>query len=292
MKSKIKKLSLSIKQKNALTGYLFFLPWIIGFFVFTLYPIIYSVGISMNELRITTEGITMNYKGLEYYYEALNVDTSFKTNLMNELYFTLCATPIIIVFSLVIALLLNKKYPGCSFFRGVFFLPVIIMSGPIISELLTKYTLNLTGLNPVINQFLTGLPSIISKPVLFALENLVYFLWYAGAQILIFLAGLQKVSSEVYEAASIDGATVWEKFWKITLPFVKPFAMVNTIYTVMELANSASNSVNTKIVSHLLEVGRPYSFSAAMSWIYFGVTLVLLLFVYLVFQGFERRSRG
>jgi ABC-type sugar transport system permease subunit len=292
MKRKKKKHSLTIKQRNSLTGYLFFSPWIIGFLVFTLYPVIYSVKLSLNELNITTNGILMKYKGLYYYNEAINVDTSFKTYLIDEVYFTLCATPIIIVFSLIIALLLNKKYPLRSFFRGVFFLPVIIMSGPVISELLTKYIIDLSTFNPIIFQFLMGLPGFVRNPIFFALHNLVFFLWFSGAQILIFLAGLQKVSYEVYEAASIDGATAWEKFWKITVPFIKPLAMVNAIYTVMELANSSYNNVNMKIDSHLLEVGRPYSFSAAMSWIYFGVTLALLLLVYLIFQGFGRRDRA
>lgn len=292
MKSKKKKHSLTIKQRNSLTGYLFFSPWIIGFFVFTLYPAIYSIKLSMNELQITTDGILMKYKGLYYYNEAINVDTSFKTNVIDEVYFALSATPIIIVFSLIIALLLNRKYPLRSFFRGVFFLPVIIMSGPVISELLTKYIMNLAVFNPVIYQFLMRLPSFVRNPIFFALSNLVFFLWFSGAQILIFIAGLQKVSTEIYEAASIDGATAWEKFWKITVPFVKPLAMVNAIYTVMELANTSYNYVNIKIASHLLEVGRPYSFSAAMSWIYFGVTLLLLLLVYLVFQGFGRRDKA
>ena len=286
----MKKFSLTIKQRNAIAGYLFILPWIIGFLLFTLYPVILSIRLSFNDVRIS-EGISLSFSGWKYYYEALNVDTQFKTNLGETVIFICCATPIIIVFSLVIAMLLNGKYPLRTLFRGIFFLPVIIMSGPVISDLMSQYSVDLSKLSPLIYDFINNLPGFIKTPILFSLNNLVLILWFSGVQILLFLAGLQKVGREVYEAASIDGATGWEKFWKITLPHIKPMALINSVYTVMEIANYANNSVNTKISSHLLEVNRPYSFSAAMSWIYFMVILLLLLAAYIIFNGWKRRDK-
>jgi len=237
-----------------------------------------------------SEGLSLKFNGWQYYYEALNVDTQFKTNLGETVIFICCATPIIVVFSLIIAMLLNGKYPLRTLFRAIFFLPVIIMSGPVISDLLSQYSVDLSKLSPLIYNFIDSLPGFIRTPIFFSLNNLVLILWFSGVQILLFLAGLQKVGTEVYEAASIDGATGWEKFWKITLPHIKPIAMINSVYTVMEIANYSNNSVNNKISSHLLEVNRPYSFSAAMSWIYFVVILLLLLAVYIIFNG--RRDRG
>lgn len=286
----MKKLSLTIKQRNAITGYLFILPWIIGFLVFTLYPVILSIRLSFNEVRIS-EGILLKFRGWEYYHEALNVDTQFKTNLGETVIFICCAIPIIIVFSLIIAMLLNGRYPLRTLFRGIFFLPVIIMSGPVISDLMSQYSVDLSKLSPLIYDFINNLPGFIKTPIFFSLNNLVLILWFSGVQILLFLAGLQKIGKEIYEAASIDGATGWEKFWKITLPHLKPMALINSVYTVMEIANYANNSVNTKISSHLLEVNRPYSFSAAMSWIYFMVILLLLLAVYIIFNGWKRRDK-
>ena len=286
----MKKLSLTIKQRNAITGYLFILPWIIGFLVFTLYPLILSIRLSFNEVRIS-EGILLKFRGWEYYHEALNVDTQFKTNLGETVIFICCAIPIIIVFSLIIAMLLNGRYPLRTLFRGIFFLPVIIMSGPVISDLMSQYSVDLSKLSPLIYDFINNLPGFIKTPIFFSLNNLVLILWFSGVQILLFLAGLQKIGKEIYEAASIDGATGWEKFWKITLPHLKPMALINSVYTVMEIANYANNSVNTKISSHLLEVNRPYSFSAAMSWIYFMVILLLLLAVYIIFNGWKRRDK-
>ncbi|MEG6612629.1 sugar ABC transporter permease [Pseudoclostridium thermosuccinogenes] len=290
--AKNKKKGFTIKQRNALAGYIFFSPWIIGFFAFTFYPVIYSLILSVNAVQIKTGGIAMTWKGLTFYHEAVNIDTSFKIALGDTVMFIACATPLVLVFSLIVALLLNGKYPLRTFLRAVFFLPVIIMSGPVISELLNKYTADFTNSDPKILLFLYGLPSFIQKPVLYALSNLVLILWFSGTQILIFLAGLQKIGRDIYEAAEIDGANSWEKFWKITLPFIKPMAMINAIYTIVEIANFANNEVNKKISGHLFEVNRPYSFSAAMSWIYFITILLILLVVYVIFSYLERRERA
>lgn len=280
----MKKNKLSMRGKEIAAGYMFLLPWLIGFFVFSLYPIIYSVMLSLNEVHITsTEGVTFTWKGVQYFYEALRVDTSFLTILGESVTFICFATPIILVFSLVIAILLNHEFPGRTFFRVLFFFPVIIMSGSVISELLGSYTLDFSQMSGVVYNFLNSLPGILQKPIFFALNNLVLILWFCGVQILLFLAALQKVGREVYEAAEVDGASSWEKFWKITLPHIKSMILVNAVYTVMEIANYSNNEVLEKISSHMFEVTRPYSFSAAMSWIYFLVIAMILLVIFLLF---------
>lgn len=276
---------------KAVTGFAFVLPFLLGFAVFTAYPIIYSIALSLNEVRIdSAQGMILTWKGLDYYYEALRVDTTFLTALGNHVLFICCATPIILVFSLIIAILLNKKFVGRTFFRVLFFFPVIIMSGSVISSLLGSYTIDFASMSSTVHNFLTTLPSFFQKPIFFALENLVLILWFSGVQILLFLASLQKVGREIYEAAEIDGAGAWQKFWKITLPHVKPMILLNAIYTVMEIANYANNEVSSKISSHMFEVSRPFSFSAAMSWIYFLTVCVILIVVCLLFRGREKRG--
>ena len=278
-------------MRESITGYLFFLPWIIGFIVFTLYPILYSVYISLNEIQISADGtIHAAWKGFHYYYEALQVDTVFTVNLFDALLHIACATPVIVVVALVIALFLSKRYPLRTFFRGVFFLPVIIMSGPVISDLLGQYSVGLTEESPLLFSFMSSLPSFLQSPVFFVLDNLVLILWFSGVQILLFIAGLNKISPELYEAASIDGASAWESFWKITMPHLKPFALLGAVYSIMETANYANLEVNSKIQSHLHEIGRPYSFSSAMSWIYFLSVLVLLVFAFLLLGGMKRKE--
>ncbi len=288
----MKRKGLTLHGRKALTGSLFVLPWIIGFALFSAYPIVYSIALSLNEVSIsTTEGVTFAWRGFDYYYEALRVDTTFLTVLGDNVLFICCATPIILVFSLIIAILLNKKFPGRTFFRVLFFLPVIIMSGSVIQELLGSYTIDFSKMSDTVYSFLNTLPEFFRKPIFFALENLVLILWYSGVQILLFLAALQKVGPEIYEAASIDGAGGWQKFWKITLPHVKPIILLNAIYTVMEIANGANNEVNAKISAHMFEVNRSFSFSAAMSWIYFLVVCAMLVVIVILFGGREKHEK-
>lgn len=288
----MKRKGLTMHGRNALTGSIFVLPWVIGFLIFTLYPIIYSIALSLNDVSISTEaGMQLTWKGFDYYYEALRIDTTFLTALGNNVLFICCATPIVLVFSLIIAILLNKSFVGRTIFRVLFFLPVIIMSGSVIQELLGSYTIDFATMSETVYNFLNTLPEFFRKPIFFALENLVLILWYSGVQILLFLAGLQKVGRTLYEAAEIDGAGAWQKFWKITLPHVKPMILLNAIYTVMEIANSANNEVTNKISSHMFEVNRPFSFSAAMSWIYFLTVCGLLLVILILFGGRGKREK-
>lgn len=288
----MKKPALSMHGRKALTGLLFVLPWIIGFLLFAAYPIVLSIRLSLNEVAISsTEGMQFAWRGSDYYYEALRVDTTFLTALGNNVMFICCATPIILVFALIIAILLNKEFPGRTFFRVLFFFPVIIMSGSVIQELLGSYTIDFATMSDTVYNFLSALPEILQKPIFFALENLVLILWFSGVQILLFLASLQKVSPQVYEAADIDGAGAWEKFWKITLPHVKPMILLNAVYTVMEIANYSGNEVIHKISAHMFEVNRPFSFSAAMSWIYFLVVCGILIVIVLLFGRGDKREK-
>ncbi len=288
----MKKPELTMHGRKALTGFAFLLPWLIGFLLFTVYPIGLSVWLSLNEVAISsTEGMQFAWRGFDYYYEALRVDTTFLTTLGSNVLFICCATPIILVFSLIIAILLNKEFRGRTFFRVLFFFPVIIMSGSVIQELLGSYSIDFATMSDTVYSFLTALPSVLQKPIFFALENLVLILWFSGVQILLFLASLQKVGPALYEAADIDGAGAWEKFWKITLPHVKPMILLNAVYTVMEIANYSGNQVISKISSHIFEVNRPFSFSAAMSWIYFLVVCAILGLIVLLFNGRKKHEK-
>ncbi len=283
---------LTNKTRNALIGYGFVAIWIIGFFALTLYPTIYSILLGLNDVKITPQGMLFSWKGLYHFKYALNEDLYFKTSLGTTVLFIACSTPVIVVFSLIIALLLNGKYPLRMFYRVIFFLPVIIMSGPVISRLLSNYSLDFSTDLPVVYTFLETMPSVIQKPALFILENLTIILWFSGVQILLFLASLQKISPNLYEAADIDGAGGWEKFWKITLPHVAPIALLVTIYTVVDIANDSSMAVNTRITDMMFNQTRLYSASAAMSWIYFIVLALLLVAVYLIFFLLGRKGKN
>lgn len=278
------------KLTNTIKGILFVSPWLIGFAVFTLIPFINSILYSFNAVSITPGKINLKWAGLEYYNYAWNVSTSFKLNLSSSAMMICCATPVILVFALIVAVMLNNKFRGRVFFRAIFFMPVIIMSGPVISKLLTGYTVNFTEEGSQIMLFLQSLPGVISKPCVFVLDNLVLILWFSGVQILIYLAGLQKVSTSLYEAAEIDGAGAWEKFWKITLPHMGPIILINGIYTVVTIANYSEQAINQEISNSMFNTSMMYSLSAAMSWIYFLLVLLILAVVGLLFWFISKKE--
>lgn len=286
-----KRRGLTWKSRKAWTGIAFTSIWIIGFLLFTLYPIAYSVKLSFHSVQFAPGGIQMMWEGLKYYNEAWNVDTTFKLNLGNTVIFIICALPVVLVFSLLIAMALNRRFHGRTFFRSAFFLPVVIMSGQVVQNLLDRYSLDFNTRTPWLNEFINSLPSFLSTPASFILNNLLLILWFSGVQIIIMLTGLQKISSEMYEAADIDGASGWQKFWKITLPQLGSMLLLSAIYTVVIISNYPKNEMNAKISANLFDSSRIYSYSAAMSWIYFEVILAILLAVYLIFTWFGRNKK-
>ncbi len=284
---------LSFAAREQIVGYLFMSPWIIGFLLFTLYPVIYSIAMSFCAVKITGKNIELTWKGLEYYHLALKVDPGFTIDLGSTLFFIACFTPVIVVLSLIAAVLLNNKFRGRAVFRAIYFLPVIIMSGPVISALLTKYTINFSDAIPGVYTFLNSLPDFLATPSVYILDNIVQIMWFSGVQILIFLAGLQKINPNLYEAAAIDGAGTWEKFWKITLPHMSTLIIICTVYTIVDLANYSNNAVNQRITWRIFDdAGRIYSFSAAMSWIVFLVVMLILSVVFLAFYLLGRRNKS
>ena len=267
--------SLRPRTRSTITGTLFFLPWLI----ITAYPLVYSLVICFNQVQIKPGEIILEPVGWEYFRQAFAVDTEYPTKLLSSLASVLMGTPLVVVFSLVIALLLNRRFRGRTVYRIVFFLPVVIMSGPVMSELMTESSamsinMDIMGLRSILMELDYGWARIL----LTFLNSFVRILWFCGVQIIVFLAGLQKIDRNMYEAAAIDGATAWEAFWKITLPHLRPIILLNAIYTIIEMGTAADDATNGKIVGAIRDIARPYSYAAVLSWIYaFGLLLLILL---------------
>ncbi len=278
------------RTANALAGYGFLAPWLIGFCMFSAFPLLYSLYISLSQVSITTGGISAKLIGFKWYQSIFAESTTFLTNLLDSLKFVAFSTPIIVVCALIIAMLLNSKFRGRAFFRAIFFFPVIITSGPVISELINNNAAAVINpTNFTIYSFVESLPEILSVPVLYIFDNIVIILWFSGVQILIYLSGLQKIGRPIYEAASIDGASSWQVFWKIVLPFIRPTILLNVVYTIMELSSFSNNAINGEITGNMTLSSAPYSYSAAMSWVYFLCIAVLLLIGWLLLR---ERKRG
>jgi ABC-type sugar transport system permease subunit len=278
---------LSHRWREALTGLSFVCIWIVGFLIFTLFPLVRTFLFSLNEVRITAEGIRTQYIGWENYRAALFLDVQFGDILVQYAMETLVTVPIIVVFALMMALLLNIKVRGRGVFRTIYFLPVVITSGPVIKQLIDQGATTLPGIEDVVEMSLLEqmLPGLIADIVTYLLGSFITILWFSGVQMLIFLAGLQKLDASMYEAASIDGASRWETFWKLTLPMMNPMIVVNLVYTVITQSVFALNPVIGYVQDAMYDPALGMGYSAALAWLYFAVMLILLgLFVLLVRQ--------
>lgn len=267
-----------LSTKNSLIGLLFVSPWIIGFLIFTAFPLFYSLFLSFQKVKLTTSGIQTTFSGFENFQYAFGVDVVFVEYLLAFLKQLVISVPIIIVFSLIIALLLNKKVRFRGFFRTIFFLPVIISSGPVIKELMDQGITTIPALAQLEGVLLESGDGFLVGILLYLIDNIIVILWFSGVQILIFLAALQKTDRQIYEAAKVDGASNWESFWKLTLPSLVPMIIVNIIYTIVNLSVFSLNTVITHIQTHMFKVDTGFGYASALAWIYFLlITIVLLI---------------
>ena len=294
MKRQKKKKTLAFK--NAVAGYLFILPFILGFSLFMVVPLISSLRMTFNDVTpVAGEGVKMTWVGIKNYKDAFTVDPDFVPYLLSELLRMVVNTPATLIFSFFIALLLNQNFKGRGFVRAIFFLPVILSSGVIVgieynNELLNDMkdmiseTSNDASVTGVLESILvTSDSSPMSKmfQYVFDIINKVYDIAIAsGIQIIMFLSALQTISPSMFEAAKIEGCTAWESFWKITFPMVSSMILVNVVYTVIDFFLKTDNQVMTKISE---EVGKlSYGFSSAMAWIYFLCVILILGIVSLI----------
>jgi len=277
---------MTIRRRNILTGMAFVLPWLVGFVIFTFLPMYDTLVMSFQRVRITGIGMLTEQIGWDNYRNIFVYDTQFMVVLTDYLRQTLIFLPLIIIFSLIIAMLLNMPGRFRGFFRVIFFLPVVIASGPVLGILEWQGALHLPA-NYSVAVFLHNnlwIPPNILIILLNMIDSFILILWNAGLQILIFLAALQKQDPNMIEAAQIDGASRWVVFWKLTLVSLNPMIVVNVFFTVVTLSFFANNPIMTKITTDMFNPVFGYGYASALSWIFFmlvlAITVVAVLLVY------------
>ncbi|MBE0700611.1 MAG: sugar ABC transporter permease [Acholeplasmataceae bacterium] len=293
----MKKKFLKNTTKEALVGYAFIGIWIVGFIWLTAIPLIRSLIFSMSNVSITgAQGIVVTTIGFGNYIRIFTTDVNFIDDVITFVQQIILYVPIILIISMLIAILLNQKIRFRGFFRSIFFLPVIIASGPVINELVSQGAgtvplIEQYGMLETINQVL---PSFIAEPIGMLFSEMIMVLWFSGVQIVLFLAGLQKISTEIYEAARVDGASPWESFWKITLPSLKNIILVSSIYTIVMLSTFANNPIISRIRLMMFDSQGGYGYASAMAWIYFIlITIILGVFALIIaFPKKEDRVKG
>jgi oligogalacturonide transport system permease protein len=277
----LKRREIKHSTREALYGYAFVGIWIIGFIVFTALPLGQTLYYSLNQVSVSATGINLRFVEWQNYTRALFTDPTFTGLLIEYAAQTLVSVPIILIFSLIIALFLNQDFKLKGLFRTIFFLPVVITSGPVIQELVAQGATSVPGLDmESIQGFLFGLPPYLSSPIEYLLTSFILILWFSGVQILIFLSALQKIDRSTYEAAAIDGASSWESFWKITLPSLTGTMLIVAFYTIIILSHFSENPVVQYIYSQTYAVQGGIGYASAMSFLYFFVLILLLAIVY------------
>lgn len=298
----VKKSKLSLTAKKSWYGRLFILPFYLGFLFFFLKPLIQSLRFAFNDVTMGPNGYTLLFTKFENIDYVIKTDRDFTTNLVSSLGQMLWQVPVIIIVSLFFAMLLNQKFKGRVLVRAIFFLPVIIASGIVISIIKSDVVASsaLSGsmvssgdisqtsaLNDVLVQ--SGLSEKVVSFITNIADNLFSIIWQTGIQMIIFLAGLQSIPATLYEASAMEGATKWEDFWKITLPMIKPIALVNTVYTIVDYFTSTDNKVMEQVLSNIRELR--LGWASAMAWIYFAVIGIILALVLFLFEGLKNSDK-
>ena len=268
---------LGIDRKRSMEAYIFLIPWLIGVCLFFAYPIFVSIRLAFSDI-VEFKGLKTAWVGLENFRYIFFYDINFVPTFLKVVTDTLLNTPLCMVFSLIIAIFINRKMVGRGFFRTAFFIPVLLGTGYIMKQLLGMgvdgMTVTTGILVPKLIADLLG-PSI-TEVVQGFLDRITVVLWKSGVQIVLFLAGLQGISGSLYEAARVDGATEWEMFWKITLPMISPVIMMNVVYTIVSFFTDTTNPL-VDYIYKMNFTNQQFEYAAAMSWLYFIFALVLCL---------------
>lgn len=289
----MKKKTVGLMGKRAIYGYLFILPFILGFIFFMVKPLAQSFRMSLSEVSISNKGFVLAYNNFENFKKALLVDAEFNRMLVESIAAMIYRSLATIVFSFFVALILNQKFKGRTLARSIFFLAVILSSGVLVglemnNSLMTqlKDTIEEAGsantITDVLEKILVSESSGINgisgkafKKVFEIIDSIYDIAMASGIQIIIFLSGLQNISPSMYEAAEMEGCTAWESLWKITVPMVSPLMLVCWIYTIVDFFMKSDNQIMDKINVQMTEMLN-YGFSSAMAWIYFIVCMLLI----------------
>ena len=287
-------MKMSNVRKRKIAGWLFAAPWLVGMVLLFSQSLYSLIRYSFTKLTFdSVSGYTFAPLGnlFDNYKEAFMVDTIFPQRLITSLGEMLYRIPVILVFSLFIAIVLNQDFKGRGLARGVFFLPIILSSGVVSSIIKTALTSMSLGTDSSTNIFsptvLTnalleyGMPDKLVYTISGMISDVSDLIWSSGVPILIFLMGLLTIPTTYYEVAKVEGATGWEAFWKVTFPVISPYILVNLIYTCIDGFVSFDNSVMQYIMDVAYDNVK-YSLSSAMALSYFVIIIVILVAVILL----------
>ncbi len=281
----------SNEHRKSLYGFIFVSPWIIGFILFFLKPFVQSLAFSFSDVTTELGGFGLKFIGLENYRFILFESAKYVDNLIESFTGFLFQVPIIFILSLIIAVVLNTKFKGRTFFRSLFFIPAIISTGVVMnyiggdavmesmrstdSSSQTAYAIGLIDFEAVFKGL--GLPTSFGNVILGYINDIFDLVWNSGVQVVLFVSGLQSIPEQLYEVSKVEGASKWEEFWYITVPMLRHSMILVLVFTAIEFCASNANKAMEQAYTILLEQ-QLYADSSAMMWMFF-------LIIGLVFGG-------
>lgn len=284
---------IGFEKRRKIAAFCFVGPWLAGFLTFTLYPLLYSLYLTF--CGPSPEG--RQWVGFKNYLQIFS-EKQFWHSGMNTLIFGLISTPVTLCFALLLALLINQKLKGINLFRALYFLPVVAASdivstmvGTILFRRILVINVNLSNFGIHLSQEAVFFITLITMLMMLSL-------WRTGIQMLIFLMGLTNVPHEYYEAAEIDGATRWQKFWWITIPVISPLILINLLITVVESFTSLTTTMRVVFrrsppifiwdyINRLFYTQSEHEPALAAVWVFIIITLAL---IGLMFYLFNRKT--
>lgn len=291
----------SLENKKALYGRLFVLPWVFGFILFFLVPLIESVIFAFSKVSITTSGFELIFKGFQNFKTIFLEDSDYTGRLASAFGNFAYTLPFIVIFSLILAVLLNQQFKGRLFFRSVFFMPVIISTGIVMTFILgddvavqmrsaDNQVSTLLGVFIDVEKVMTGLglPDQIVELLIKYVEEIFNLLWRSGIQILLFISGLQAIPEQLYEVSRVEGATAWETFWYVTFPMLGNTLILVFVFTAIDILTSTDNAIMSSAFS--LMQNQVYDTSSAMIWSYFVLVIAAIAVVYMLLNHFCLRK--
>lgn len=280
------------QRRRGLLAYIFVGPWVLGFLAFTVYPLLFSLYASFNEWTFSG----MHWTGLNNYFSIFS-DQQFWECGAGTLVFALTSTPITLLFALLLALLIHQKIKGIKAFRAIYFLPVVAASDVIATAAGSLLFGRIININIDLSGFGITMTPELGYSLYLGTMLLTLSIWRTGIQMLIFLLGLENVPEDFYEAADIDGATGWQKFWWVTIPAIAPMIVLNILLTIIESFTGLATSMQMLTHGHFQVFIWDYinylafgenSFGSALAVVWIFI-IFMTITVFLAFRKMDKK---
>lgn len=297
---RLKPVRTAMQKRSERWGWIFILPWFIGTIYFFIVPMVQAAIFAFSDITLENGGTYYEFVGFDNFVYLFIKDSNFIPNLAESLITMISEVPVVVVFSILMAMVLRGNFKGHTFYRAMFFFPVIIASGVVITILRNYVMMTGSATSTEQQAYMFNLPDFTKLTDLFGLPlGVVQFAtdivngffditWKSGVQIILLLVAVNHISPSHYEVADIEGATAWEKLWKVTIPMISPTILVVIIYTIIDSFTDFSNVIMKMIDEYAGKFD--YEYATTIGLVYFLIVGLLIGGVTLIMRRFTKNA--